>query len=257
MTGMSEYRVMTVNMWADFTHLFGTKVFSHRIHSIEALIDTYHPDVIGAQEVTSSMMKYMDRILREYGICGKQRKSLMNNEANPVLYRKDRFELLEEKTLWLSDTPEVEGSRYAMPQFPRIVTIVTLKNRLNGDTVTFANTHLDVNFASVRQKQAEKLCELLAKERSPICLTGDFNSHEKHDSIMTIRQAGYDDCASIQLGSTLRGNIGSRRFSHMPIDHIFFDCSFSRKEIHKLTETPQNIWPSDHYPLFAVLTTHA
>ena len=111
MTGMSEYRVMTVNMWADFTHLFGTKVFSHRIHSIEALIDTYHPDVIGAQEVTSSMMKYMDRILREYGICGKQRKSLMNNEANPVLYRKDRFELLEEKTLWLSDTPEVEGSR--------------------------------------------------------------------------------------------------------------------------------------------------
>ena len=183
MTGMSEYRVMTVNMWADFTHLFGTKVFSHRIHSIEALIDTYHPDVIGAQEVTSSMMKYMDRILREYGICGKQRKSLMNNEANPVLYRKDRFELLEEKTLWLSDTPEVEGSRYAMSQFPRIVTIVTLKNRLNGDTVTFANTHLDVNFASVRQKQAEKLCELLAKERSPICLTGDFNSHEKHDSI--------------------------------------------------------------------------
>ena len=181
----------------------------------------------------------------------------MNNEATPVLYRKDRFELVEEKTLWLSDTPEVEGSRYTLSQFPRIVTIATLKDKDSGNTVTFANTHLDVNFASVRQKQAEKLCELLAKERSPICLTGDFNSHEKNDSILTIRKAGYDDCASIQLGSTLRGNIGSRRFSYMPIDHIFFDCSFSTQEIRKLTETPQNICPSDHYPLFAVLSTHA
>ena len=111
MTGMSEYRVMTVNMWADFTHLFGTKVFSHRIHSIEALIDKYHPDVIGAQEVTSSMMKYMDKILSEYQVCGKHRKSMINNEANPVFFRKDRFELINEKTLWLSDTPETEGSR--------------------------------------------------------------------------------------------------------------------------------------------------
>lgn len=255
MTGMSEYRVMTVNMWADFTHLFGTKVFSHRIHSIEALIDKYHPDVIGAQEVTSSMMKYMDKILSEYQVCGKHRKSMINNEANPVFFRKDRFELINEKTLWLSDTPETEGSRYALSQFPRIVTIVRLKDRRTGEETTFASTHLDVNFASIRNLQAARLCLLLSHEKSPVCVMGDFNSHAHNDSIMTICRAGYEDCADVRLGSTLRGQIGSTRFSNMPIDHIFVDCCFSRKEIRKLTETPHGIWPSDHYPLFAVLAT--
>lgn len=252
---MTEYSVMTVNFWADFIHVFGTKGFSYRIHAIEHLIETYHPDVIGAQEVTSGMMKYMGSILNDYAICGKQRKSLINNEANPVLYRKDRFELMEEKTLWLSDTPEKEGSRVMLSQFPRIVTAVRLKDRKTKEICTFANTHLDVNFASVRNSQAHILCRILEKEKSPVVLTGDFNSNALHESVITISQSGYRDCLTPDAGSTLRGKIGSKRFSNLPIDHIFCNDRLKPVTVRRVTDTLHGIWPSDHYPLYAVLST--
>lgn len=253
---MSEYRVMTLNMWADFIHIIGTKGFSKRIHAIESLIDIYQPDVVGAQEVTFGMLKYMEPILRDYAICGAHRKSLMNNEATPILYRKDRFIFVKGRTMWLSDTPDVEGSKYSLSQFPRIVTVVTLKDRNSGELVTFANTHLDVNLASIRNRQSDALCRILENETTPVCLTGDFNSTQANQSIQNIVEHGYHDCSKKEFGSTLRGAIGSRRFAFLPIDHIFVNRLFEPLRIQKLTDTPGGIWPSDHYPLLAIVATH-
>ena len=88
---MSNYTVMTLNLWCDFMHIIGTKGFAHRIRSIETIIDQYRPDIIGMQEMTSAMVPYMEeKILKEYGMFGAHRRSLMNNEANPILYRKGR-----------------------------------------------------------------------------------------------------------------------------------------------------------------------
>lgn len=245
---------MTLNLWCDFMHIVGTKGFSYRIHSIQKLADNYHPDIIGTQEMTYAMVPYIrESLLHDYGIFGAHRKSLMNNEANPILYRKDRFEFVKGTTLWLSDTPDIEGSRFLLSQFPRIVTMITLRDKESRELVTFANTHLDVNFSFIRQKQAETLCRILKNEKNPVVLTGDFNSNETQDSIKTILAGGFRDCASNAFGSTLRGKIGSARFNHLPIDHIFYnDClEFIRSQ--KVTDTPDGIWPSDHYPLLATL----
>ena len=253
---MSNYTVMTLNLWCDFMHIIGTKGFAHRIRSIETIIDQYRPDIIGMQEMTSAMVPYMEeKILKEYGMFGAHRRSLMNNEANPILYRKDRFEFKSGRTLWLSKTPEVEGSRYLLSQFPRIVTIVTRKDRESGELLTFANTHLDVNFSFIRKKQAETLCRILEKEKNPVCLSGDFNSESTQDSIQTILHHGFQDCAADEFSSTLRGKIGSARFHWLPIGHIFHNSRFHMLHCQKITDTPHGIWPSDHYPLLAYLET--
>lgn len=251
---MNTYTVMSLNLWCDFMHIIGTKGFSYRIHSIEKLVSTYHPDIIGTQEMTYAMMPYVkETLLKEYGIFGAHRKSLMNNEANPILYRKDKFDFVKGTTLWLSDTPDIEGSRYLLSQFPRIVTLVTLRDKESGQTVTFANTHLDVNFSFMRLKQAQTLCKILKNEKNPVCLTGDFNSNQTQDSIRTILSHGFQDCASDAFGSTLRGKIGSARFANLPIDHIFYNNQFTFIRSQKITDTPDNIWPSDHYPLLATI----
>ena len=248
---MEHYSVMTFNLLSDLLHVFGPSGFAKRVPAIEHVLETYHPDIIGTQEMTYEMFPYLRHIFRYYGTFGDTRHSVVNNEYTMILYRKDRFNLIGGKTVWLSPHPEKVGSRHAFSQFPRIVTYAYLQEKESGRIFTFANTHLDVNFRFVRKKQAEKLCEILEENKRGdfLCLTGDFNSNCKDTSIQTILNHGYQDLVDCSIGTTLRGKIGSTRFSHMPIDHIFLDKEPQNLQVRKAEEMIEKIIPSDHYPV--------
>ena len=76
------------------------------------MIRFHDADVIGVQEALYGMLADLDTLLPEYSRIGVGRTDgKMSGEFSAILYKRDRLEVLENKTFWLSPTPEVPGSK--------------------------------------------------------------------------------------------------------------------------------------------------
>lgn len=252
---MNEYVVMSLNLLSDHMPSFLYTPFDQRITAIDRMIQMYDPDIIGVQELTKTMFPCLKEIFKTYNVFGDARHSLVNNEYCSILYKKDKFELLGGKTLWLSNTPEIQSSKFKKSQFPRIVTYIYLKDKETDHIFTCFNTHLDANLSSVRALQAEVLSSIiLEKEKGDFTiLSGDMNSTSREDALSILHKTGMKDLVSDTLGSTLRGRIGSMRMHQLPIDHVFVTRNIMASNIKKITDSYEGIFPSDHYPVIAYL----
>ena len=155
---------------------------AERATRFKRLFEEYMPDLIGTQEATREWNNLLELFCymfsdREYGMESFPRDGAgATGECNTILYRKDRFELLDSDTTWLSSTPDevscVDGSCCM-----RICTWVLLKDKQTGETILFANTHLDYSNDDVRSAQINILMDYFADRvgQYPFYLTGDFN----------------------------------------------------------------------------------
>lgn len=252
---MEEYAVMTCNLLTDHLFLTDTQRFSKRAQAIQEMIQQLHPDLIGLQEMTKTMFPYLSEVFKEYGLFGDSRHSMTNDEYCLILYRKDRFDLLGGSTLWLSHTPEKAGSKLAASIYPRIVTFGYFKDRQTEDFFTFANTHLDHGLAGVRNEQAAILARILLERQkgSHLFVTGDFNTTQNSDALHLFQKTHLRDAVKDELGSTLRGRIGSTRYHSHPIDHIYISRDMSILNVRRITARYHGIAPSDHYPVIAYI----
>lgn len=252
---MHEYIVMSLNLLTDHAPSFLYTPFSKRIKAIQEMIRNYDPDMIGLQELTPSMFPDLSVLFQTYGIFGDSRHSLIGNEYCSILYKKDRFELVGGKTLWLSPTPELPRSKFLKSQFPRIVTYAYLKDETTDEIFTVFNTHLDSNFASIRSLQAEVLASIIVeREKGDFSiLTGDFNSTSKEDALSILYKTGMKDLVEDRIGSTLRGKLGSLRMHELPIDHVFVSRNITVTNVKKITDSYEGIYPSDHYPVICYI----
>lgn len=150
-----------------------------RAPRFEQLVEKYQPDIIGTQETTFTWKSYFHKNLSDYEMvgCSREGKYVNDGEWSLILYRRDRFELLDSGDFWLSDTPNqvsvVEGSICK-----RICTWALLKDKVTEKTFVMANTHLDHSNDTVRTVQMNILLNELSDliKDYPIFLTGDFNT---------------------------------------------------------------------------------
>ena len=252
---MTDYRIMTLNLFNNYGWSKNDTAFSQRVNAIETMLDETEPDLIGVQELTDRMMVHMDEIRKTFDITGESRHSILNNEKTAILYRKDRFDLIRSETFWLSDTPYEKGSRIIGSQFPRIVTFALLKDRENDELISFFNTHLDLNLSYVRHRQAQILRDLIFENRRGwiTVVTGDFNDTADSDTVTTVCAAGLKPLSQNVEGPTLRGMIGKKRYHQKAIDHILTDSWIEEASVRKIEDVYSGIWPSDHYPLLGLI----
>jgi endonuclease/exonuclease/phosphatase family metal-dependent hydrolase len=103
------------------------------------------PDLLGMQEVLVHQYEYLDSLLTGYSSVGVGRDDgAREGEMNPVFFRKDRFDLIRTRTFWLSDTPEVAGTKAWGANLPRIVTWVELSEKTTSEHFYFFNTHFAI-----------------------------------------------------------------------------------------------------------------
>lgn len=252
----SNISIMSLNLLTSGLHLPGNPPFKKRIKSINEMIHLYKPDVIGVQELTEKMTPYLDDLLQTYSISGEPRHSKVSNESCCILFNKEKFELLEERTIWLSNTPLQKGSKHPLSQFPRIVSYVYLKDKKTNQTYSVYNTHLDSNFSLVRSFQAQALSQIIqdTQKGTYTILTGDFNCNSLSHAYKII-QAPFIDLIDDSFGTTLRGIVGSLRFHHIPIDHIFVSKNLKSISTKRITSKFSGMYPSDHYPVFTKIQT--
>ncbi len=248
---------MSFNLLTNHLYDIGRNRFTARAISILKLIQQEKPDLIGVQELTPLAEKKLQKLTELYGMTGEYRlgtKQLFN-ESNAIFYRKERFNLLNGSTYWLSKTPDKPGSSFLTSIFPRIAVFAILKDKENDMVFTMINTHLDHGRETVRTAQAKIIANLASHHciGNFTIITGDFNTIPSSDAIRIFSEHGYLDLVNSSTGSTLRGKLGTLSHHNQPIDHILVKGDINARNISVHHECYDGIYPSDHWPLSAIL----
>jgi endonuclease/exonuclease/phosphatase family metal-dependent hydrolase len=143
------------------------------------MIRFHGADLVGLQEALRGQIADLEAALPGFGWFGTGRSAERDGEHCAVLFRRERLELLAESTFWLSETPEVAGSRGWDAALPRIVTWGRLRDRRSGAVFHLLNTHFDHLGETARRQSARLLLRKAAEiagHDGPVVITGDLNS---------------------------------------------------------------------------------
>ena len=170
-------KVMTLNVRFDNPD-DSINAWPNRIPLFCRFISEEKPDILGLQEVLWHQYEVMDSVFKEYSSVGVGRDDgARRGEMSPVFFRKERFDLIRTITFWLSDTPEVAGSKGWGASLPRIVTWLELVDKINHEHFYFFNTHFAHDSDSARIMSSIILLKEIEKiaDGFPFIVTGDFN----------------------------------------------------------------------------------
>ena len=85
----------------------GDNCWNNRREAVIRMLEESKPDLFGIQEGYIVQVNYLEESLPEYGRYGVCRDDgLERGEANAIFWRKDRFDLVQSETYWLSETPD-------------------------------------------------------------------------------------------------------------------------------------------------------
>ncbi len=149
-------------------------------------IKDQNADVIGTQEVLVNQLNDLKSRLPEYTAIGVGREDgIEKGEYSAIFYKKDRFNEIKSGYFWLSETPEVAGSRGWDGACERIATWAVLEDISTKTQFFFINTHLDHVGKVARQEGVTLLLDRAVSlgKGLPIVMTGDFNAEPESDVI--------------------------------------------------------------------------
>lgn len=169
----------------------GENHWNKRKQHLVDLIQYYQPDFLGTQEGQYPQLLFINAGLFGYDYVGKPRTEDENGEFTAIFYKTKKFEVIEENTFWLSETPD-QISKGWDADYERIATYALFRDKSNGKQIWVMNTHFDHIGKEARRNSAlmilEKVKELKKKNDVPVFVTGDFNSIETDEPIQIIIQ---------------------------------------------------------------------
>ena len=181
-TKVPQVRVMTYNVrYSAGDRKSKDNNWNARRHDFAHVVERENPDVIGFQEVLPDQRKWLADRLSGYAFVGEGRNAdRVNGEASPVAFRRDRFEAVTNGTFWLSETPDVPGSKSWGAAIQRICTYAVLRDKATGNTFSFANTHTDHQSEEAREKGMLLIIERMKSfgKGAPVVFVGDHNCLE-------------------------------------------------------------------------------
>lgn len=238
----------------------GINRWENRRSLVLSRIRAFEPDLIGMQECRDDdeQAAYVKKHLSDYEFIGWRRgiEGDSSLEMAPILYKKDTFDCLAKGVFWLSETPNIVGSKNPQATFPRTVTWVELLQFDTQRSLIFVNTHFDYQPASLGESAA--LLSKWVQEQSTntaIILTGDFNAVKDSEPYKVLTSGSRLSDAHRQAASGKDEN----SFHGYGTDHTSIDWILVSDHFHALQaeiDRTQNgdIYPSDHYPITAIVS---
>jgi len=108
---MEDIKLVTFNIRCDYGQ-DGINNFNFRAPLITDKINTEKPDIICFQEVLPHIASWLKTAFADYYIIGCGRSADFADEQEAIAFKKDRFNLVNMSTFWMSETPNIPGSRY-------------------------------------------------------------------------------------------------------------------------------------------------
>jgi endonuclease/exonuclease/phosphatase family metal-dependent hydrolase len=263
-----EVRVMSFNIRYG-TADDGQNGWTRRMLAVAEVIRGFDPDLLGLQEALRFQLDEIRLALPGYGELGVGRDDGREaGEYAAILFRAERFEPVESGTFWLSDDPSIPGSASWGNRIPRICTWGILRDRSSGVELLVLNAHLDHESASSRERAVALIAARARELRRDleVVLLGDFNAPPASFPMSWLRgDTGAADSprlrdafASAYPDSTDPGTYHG--FTGLAaggrIDAILVSDGWEITAAGVLRTERAGRFPSDHFPVTAVLRPH-
>lgn len=223
-----------------------------------SILQRHRPELVGLQEAMDFQLDALLSVGGYVAVGAGREDGRSGGEHAAILYDPSRLRLLRSDTFWLSDTPEVIGSKTWDHRVTRVCTWTHFRDLANGREFYHFNAHLDHESAGAREKGIELILRRIATRspQDPVVLTGDFNCGEGDPVIDQVRAAGLRDTFRVMHseaeGVTFNG--WDPEPTGDKIDYIFVEprTAVMSAEVHR--ELVDGGLPSDHFPISATIT---
>jgi endonuclease/exonuclease/phosphatase family metal-dependent hydrolase len=243
----------SLNAWPYRKDKVASQILFHRTH------------LLGIQEALHGQVTELQQALPQYAYVGMGRDDGKSaGEYSAIFYDTTRLQPLQSGTFWLSETPDVPGSKSWDAAITRLVTWVRFRDKRGGKEFFAFNTHFDHMGQEARRQSARMLLERIHQMAGnrPVVLTGDFNAKPTDDPIKILT----DGAALLQVQDTKAlskqphyGPDGTfngwraKETDNEPIDYIFIRNGVQVLQHATFSQSWQGRFSSDHFPVFAVL----
>ena len=243
----------------------GENQWNNRKDFAANLIRFYDADIFGAQEVLNNQLNDLAYRLPGYAHVGVGREDgKTKGEYAPIFYKNDRFELLKSGNFWLAEDMNAVGKKGWDAACERVATWAILRDKQSGKEFFFLNTHLDHMGKVARHEGAALVleqCKQLAGTL-PVIVTGDFNAAPADEPIRVLTNPGDPrhlthsrDLAAFKYGPEWTfHDFGKIPFAKREwIDYIFVKGNIRVLNHGVLTDTLNQLYPSDHCPVISTI----
>jgi endonuclease/exonuclease/phosphatase family metal-dependent hydrolase len=249
-------KVMTYNIRFDNPD-DGVNQWSQRKQKVFDLLRTYNPDILGLQEALTHQIEDITAA-NGYIFVGVGRDDgKKKGEYSPILFRKDRFEIVEQNTFWLSETPTKPGSKSWDAAITRVATWAIMKDKLTNRKFLVMNTHFDHIGAEARKNSAAMIKQKASDLAPdiPMIITGDLNTtrDEPPYQILTNNEL----IELIDPATAVEGTYCTFKVNSEPcraIDYILLSNEWRADQYKVISDNDGTYYPSDHLPVMITLS---
>ncbi|MDR2949193.1 MAG: endonuclease/exonuclease/phosphatase family protein [Prevotella sp.] len=260
-----DVNVMTFNIRLDHA---GDSLnnWQYRKDNAAQMVKMNNIDILGTQEVLLNQLKDLKDRLPEYNAIGVGREDGKDKgEFSSLFYKKDKFKEIESGNFWVSETPEIVGSKGWDASYLRVAAWAILEDKGTGKQIFVMNTHLDNDGLTARKEGGSLLLKKAAElgKGLPVILTGDFNDTPESEAIKNITDA--NKAGHLIDSKSIATNISGtdwtfHDFGRLPLaerpllDYIFVSKQIKVSDYSVLPDTLNGTFVSDHKAVVATLS---
>ncbi|MEN6324298.1 MAG: endonuclease/exonuclease/phosphatase family protein [Proteiniphilum sp.] len=178
-------------------------------------------------------------------------------EHSAIIYRKERFQVLDKGNFWFSETPDVPGKGWDATCCNRICSWAKFKDKSSGKEFYFFNVHYDHQGKEARRQSSFLLMKKIREiaDGYPVIVTGDFNATPDSEPIQIILKDGLlNDSFAISrqqpygtVGTYNSFNLNSSMQNR--IDYVWVTHDIVVNKYGVLNDVQLGHFPSDHFPV--------
>lgn len=244
----------SLNAWPYRKDKVASQILFHDVH------------LLGVQEALHDQMMDLQARLPQFKYTGGGRDDgREKGEYSALFYDSTRLQLLKTGMFWLSETPDIPGSKSWDAAITRMVTWARFRDRRTKKVFYAFNTHFD-HVGQVARRESARIILRKVQElagNTPAIITGDFNARPTDEPIQVILNPNeplrLKDAKAISetghYGPTGTFNaFRNKETNDEPIDYIFLRGNWKVKKHATISQTWGGRFASDHFAVMAVLS---
>ncbi len=222
------------------------------------LIKRHGFEIVGTQEGDKNQLADLQQLMPEFAITSYPYGGKGDLHNCAILYKKGRFELVDQGVFWLSETPNEPSIGWDATD-RRICNWAKFKEKKSGKEFYYFNVHFYWRL-EIAKRESGPLMVKMMKEiagESPVICVGDFNSEAQTPQIKAVKSYLKDafEATEQPRKGIVNTNLGGGNFlgpATNRIDYIFISNHIKVKDYEVFSDRYNtDRYPSDHLPVAA------
>lgn len=238
----------------------GINAWPNRKEAVKTLIKNHDIDIAGTQEGLYPMLEELCENSEYVYFGAGLQDGEKDGQYSAILYKKDKFSVLDSGHFWLSETPDIPSKGWDAG-FNRVCSWIKFREDATSNEFYFFNVHLDHQGVAARRESVKLMIRKIKEIAGyyPIICTGDFNSVPDAEPIREFSTFLSDARNISELPPSGPEGTFTNHFTNPispdRIDYVFVGRHFNVKKYAVLTDYREMpYYPSDHLPVIVDLS---